>query len=666
MTERRAPFLVALALLGTLTVLAGAGPVRAQGAAVYTPQTWMYPEEAVDQRAPVNGCGSQGDDGIDVPDQIGSVSFTDACNWHDRCYGTCGLSQGYCDRGMLAKTREACGDDGVCTGIAKVYFLGVATFGGDAYRDGQRDSCRREPRRDGRVHGDPHLTTLDGASYTFMAAGEFVLVRDATGTDLVQARFYPQEDAFTVVSGVAVRLGVREVVVQQDPGTSEVSVHVDGEPVTREMAAFEEGLVELGTAVPGTQQVVSIRGWDGLQVDAVVHPGRMDLSVHVPQAMWGGISGLLGDADGDPGNDLVDRDGNLLTGVEVWTQVYDDAFKEAYRVGPDDSMFLVDDAGFDYHADDIGTYPRNIVTLDAFTDGELETVRQRCAAAGLTNELLETCAFDVLVSGDERYADQAARSAAHARDIAEPGARDDAATADGEVVLVARAPLVEAVEAGDIDAVRDLLAAGEDVDVGRESDGLTPLVAALLMDRAEIVELLLDEGANPNAFSERQLGPLQLAIVSGRDVDTVRRLLAAGADPNTGAEQSAAAGGYLTPLGAAASMSNRELAELLLDNGAAVDGSELADLEGITPLYLAAAQGDADMVGFLLTRGADPDGTWGQGGEFGPLYGAAIAGRAEVVRQLLDAGADPASASPGGLDIGLLVQDEEILRLLRP
>jgi ankyrin repeat protein len=663
MAQQRIAFVVALLLVGTALVAVGAGPVRAQGAAVLTPQTWMYPEEAVDQRAPVNGCGSQGDDGIDVPDQIGSVSFTDACNWHDRCYGTCGLSQGYCDRGMLAKTRDACGDDGVCTGIAKVYFLGVATFGGDAYWDGQRDGCKRDPRRDGRAHGDPHLVTLDGTPYSFMAAGEFAMVRDDAGTDLVQARFYPQDDAFTVVSGVAVRLGVREVVVQQDPTTSVVSVYVDGEAVTREMAAFEEGLVELGTAVPGTQQVIGVRGWDGLQVEAVVHPGRMDLSVHVPEARWGGTSGLLGDADGDPANDLVDRDGTLLSSLEAWTQVYDEVFKEAYRVRPADSMFLTDGSGFDYHGDDITSYPRQLLTLDAFATDELEQARQRCAAAGLDADLLETCTFDVLVSGDERYADQAARSATRAAAITDPQGGRDGTTPGDEVVLVARPPLVEAVETGDIDEVRRLLDGGEDVDVGRESDGLTPLVAALVTSQTEIVDVLLDAGANPNAFSDQQMAPLQLAIVVGQEVDTIRRLLDAGADPNTGTEQGGA-GSYLTPLGAAAATSNLELAALLLDRGADVDGSDLADLDGITPLYLAAAQSDTEMMTLLLERGADPNGTWGRGGAFGPLYAAALSGNADVVRQLLDAGADRASASPEGFDIALLVQDEEILRLL--
>jgi hypothetical protein len=386
--------------------------------------------------------------------------------------------------------------------------------------------------------------------------------------------------------------------------------------------------------------------------------------VHVPESMWGEISGLLGDADGDPGNDLVDRNGRTLSGSEVWTQVYDDDFKEAYRIRRADSMFRPEKTAFDYHADDIGKYPIEVMSLDAFAGPQLDAARQRCAATGLDGELLETCVFDVLVSGDDSYADQAARSATRARDIAHPhGTGGGRGSTGGDVILVPRPPLVEAVEQGDIAEVRRLLDRGEDIDVGRESDGLTPLITAIIMGRTEIIDLLLDRGANPNAFDDRQMGPVQLAILVGADVDLVRRLLDAGADPNTGTD-SGGAGAFFTPLSAAAASGDVELAQLLLDFGADIDGRSQIDLGGWTPLYVAALQSSTDMVEFLLAAGANPNGTFRQGEEFGPLYGAVVGGRADIVRALLAAGADPRSATPGGMDITLLTSNEEIIRLL--
>lgn len=657
MTARRVAAAVLVALVGSSLV--AVSPLGAQGGGVVAgPSDWAYPEDGVDQRAPVNGCGSQGADGVDVPDQFGDVSFTPACNWHDRCYGTKGLSQSYCDRGMLAKNLDACGDRGGCRAIAKVYYLGVAAFGGDPYREGQQLACDRDPRRDGRLHGDPHLVTLDGTSYQFMAAGEFAVMRDSDGTDLLQARFYPTSDVFTVVTGIAVRLGEREVVAQLDPDTGELSVFVDAQPITRDMAAFDEGLVELGTGLEGVRDVVSIRGWDGLHVEALVFGSRMDLSVHVPESRWGRISGLLGDADGDPADDLVDARGAVLDPRDR-EAIYDDAFVGEHRLSPDESMFLPRDGEFDYHGPDIDRYPTEIASLDDFPAALVADAEQRCRGNGLDGDLLESCTFDVVVSGDESYAETAARSAERARDVAHP--HELPGDAPG-ITLVERPPLVEAVEARDIDAVRTLLDQGADVDVGRESDGFTPLSMALLLGADDIARLLLERGADPNAFDSSTLGPLQIAATIGRDVEMVRLLLEAGADPDTG---SAVTGdGSLPPLAGAAGSGNLEIVEVLLRAGADPDGPPDSAIEGITPLFVAAQAGNLEVIERLLEAGADPDGRWDAGESVGPLFGAVTAGRADIVEVLVAAGADPRSATPDGTPVELFTQDEEILRLL--
>lgn len=661
---RRATAVVVAALVlvaGVSVSVAVPEPASAATGEISQAHTWLYPDDVVDQRASVNGCGSQGDDGVDVPDDWFGVSFTESCDWHDRCYGTKGLSQAYCDRGMLHRTKDACGSNWPCSRMADVYYLGVSMFGGDPYREGQQAACDRDPGRDGRVHGDPHLQTLDGRNYSLMAAGEFALLRDADGSDLIQARFHPRTDDFTIVSGVAVRLGEREVVVDLDPDTDDLTIHVDGERVTRDMAAFDEGLVEMGGALVGTRRVVSIRGWDGLLVEALVYPGRLDLSVHLPEAYWGEVSGLLGDADGDPENDLVDRRGRIVpmdaTSVEING---DDDVKEAFRIDPDDSMFTPDPDGFDYHADDIGKYPLTPDPLARFDEADIAAARELCESVGLEGAGLEACAFDVLVSGDEAYAQQSARSAARARYISHPHGNGDGHHAgDGDLVLVPLPPLVAAVEANDLDAVRGLLDAGEDIDVGRESDGLTPLLASLVMGHEEITVLLLDRGANPNAFGPDQTGPLQFAVLTGQPIELVGRLLAAGADPDTGSDGDA----FMGPLALAAAAGRVDVIELLLEFGADVDGGRGGG-GVITPLYLAAAQPDLDVARVLLANGANPNGRYPRVHPAGPLQAAVIAGNADMVRLLLQAGADPRSAAPPGGSLQFLTDDQEILDLL--
>ena len=82
--------------------------------------------------------------------------------------------------------------------------------------------------------------------------------------------------------------------------------------------------------------------------------------------------------------------------------------------------------------------------------------------------------------------------------------------------------------AEDVSAVRKLLDDGANIDCATR-DGWTPLLIAVAGD-PNLVELLLKLGANPNSASENGYTPLMRAGGQGQ-VDNVRLLLAAGADP---------------------------------------------------------------------------------------------------------------------------------------
>lgn len=117
---------------------------------------------------------------------------------------------------------------------------------------------------------------------------------------------------------------------------------------------------------------------------------------------------------------------------------------------------------------------------------------------------------------------------------------------------------------------------------------------------------------------------------AARDGDTVeiQRLLASGSDANT----SDAFGN--TPLSIAAHFGQTEACELLLKNGAGIDG-----IRGeMTPLECAVYSDYPDTATFLLQRGADPDRADEYGGT--PLAVAAGKGNTDMVKALLDAGAD--------------------------
>ena len=88
----------------------------------------------------------------------------------------------------------------------------------------------------------------------------------------------------------------------------------------------------------------------------------------------------------------------------------------------------------------------------------------------------------------------------------------------------------QAAQTGNIEAVKQHLAAGTDVNA-KGRDGWTPLHAVAINGHKEIVELLIAKGADVDAKDEDGWTPLHWAAVNGHE-ETVELLLANGSDVN--------------------------------------------------------------------------------------------------------------------------------------
>lgn len=158
--------------------------------------------------------------------------------------------------------------------------------------------------------------------------------------------------------------------------------------------------------------------------------------------------------------------------------------------------------------------------------------------------------------------------------------------------------------------------------------GLQAIHVAAGNDHAEIVEMLLEGGADVNA---RMLnGGTPLAISAGHGFETVSATLLA--QPNVlvdGLDHEV----ERMPLTAAAKEGHAGIAAMLLAHGARVDG-----VRGTMPLALAAQGGHADIVSMLLEKGVDVNSV----SNMHPtaLLLAAQNGHARVVAMLLANGVD--------------------------
>jgi ankyrin repeat protein len=262
--------------------------------------------------------------------------------------------------------------------------------------------------------------------------------------------------------------------------------------------------------------------------------------------------------------------------------------------------------------------------------------------------------------------------------------------ADWPILARSAIDLIRAVRLGRAEIVADLLRAGTPAGVPDEL-GITPLMYAAGRGDLEVVRMLVEAGADPNALMEdvdplvdpdqRGQSALHSAAWHGHedlvnflrpltdpwlraraelaapdragaaeedldraaaagDIEGLRAALEDGADvgARTGEERR-------TALHAAAGAGHAGLVAALLDAGAAIDAR---DESGRTALWRAAGRGHLEVVRLLLRRGADPEGRDFEA-EQTPLIQAVLADRAEVVADLLAAGADPRATDVDGL-----------------
>ena len=187
-----------------------------------------------------------------------------------------------------------------------------------------------------------------------------------------------------------------------------------------------------------------------------------------------------------------------------------------------------------------------------------------------------------------------------------------------------------AAAGGDIEAVKDFLAAGTDVNT-KDGWEWTPLHNAAWWDHKEIVELLLANGAGVNAKNNVGWTPLHMAAINGHN-EIVGLLVAGGADVNSknnnGETPTDLAAGRVADLFPAGRVANLflKLEILSLKEDVAQLGVKLAAIE----LGAVGPQGEKGEAGPQGDKGdIGAVGPQGEKGEAGPQGEAGLSSAIE-------------------------------------
>ena len=160
-------------------------------------------------------------------------------------------------------------------------------------------------------------------------------------------------------------------------------------------------------------------------------------------------------------------------------------------------------------------------------------------------------------------------------------------------------PLYQAAWHSRIDLVQVLLNGGAEPDKANK-EGCTALLLSAQNGNKEMVQLLLDHGADPNKASPKGNTPLHVVAVPDPCTEVVKLLLDRGAQPKKENDFGS------TPLHTAAKYGRKEMVQLLLERGA---DPKKKDEFRWTPLRYAATYGHTEVVE-LLHQYANPGHTY--------------------------------------------------------
>ncbi|XP_052791745.1 uncharacterized protein LOC128225887 [Mya arenaria] len=258
--------------------------------------------------------------------------------------------------------------------------------------------------------GDPHISTIDGAKYTFNGRGEYVLVQHTSENISmivhVRTELMNEDDTdATIFTGMVAQetehgVGDRvEVILNKTSNMSDIYINGNltatfGSDMTQPVS-IEGQRVSLFN--DSERLVMTFESGASFQVS--VH-SILDIVSSMPEneEFKGNIRGLLGNNDGDSSNDFVLRNSSVLLNTSSEEELF--AFGESWRIQKNESLFdyTLVNKSYEYF-NNISIRPHNF--LSDMVDGMSGYIEKHCPGSTFTTEDVEvSCGSNVACKVD--------------------------------------------------------------------------------------------------------------------------------------------------------------------------------------------------------------------------------------------------------------------------
>lgn len=249
-------------------------------------------------------------------------------------------------------------------------------------------------------NGDPHLYTYDKLSYDFQAVGEFLYSKSVRPEDnfeiQVRQQAHPSSDKIALTTAVTMNVGGDMV------GLYPAAIYING--VVREIPRGDTELPNGGLIKKDNKDFTIT--WPQAAVMVKVNTTSdygMLVRAYISYALSGKLIGLMGNADGEPENDLVTEDGSTLGVRPGFDDLYP-RFADKWRVTDESSLFEYN-SGESTATFTNRDFPSGIARVSDLPEEVKEMAEKTCQQAGITNPVvLDNCILDVGFTGDNGFA----------------------------------------------------------------------------------------------------------------------------------------------------------------------------------------------------------------------------------------------------------------------
>ncbi len=252
--------------------------------------------------------------------------------------------------------------------------------------------------------GDPHLITLDQLGYEFQPVGEYDLSFSSDSQLRVQARHQPWggSTAVSVNTAIATKMNGQKVGLYINPPAGQSPLRVGDTGVRTDVPA---GGLDLGAGfkvtLTGSSYTFKYPSGDKLVVN--FNGGYMDAYVYPATTRVGQMKGLLGNMDGDLGNEFIKRDGGAFPAPTTSALLHE--YANSWSIPSlADSLFVYDGqeqfGGFN-NPDFPSSQPQPNPEQQA-------AAKKTCEDAGVQPKNLENCITDVAETGNNDFGKGAA------------------------------------------------------------------------------------------------------------------------------------------------------------------------------------------------------------------------------------------------------------------